>query len=152
MYMYIHNSPSMMSLVFTFHLRWWKRDKKHISWFIGSRNIIAGVLSQPNCSQRTAVVHFNFRAVSTSCLVPVCSVPSSMGRASRCNKVDPVRLYASNWLNLLLLKGQRCVSRTCAKMYLDFPMELSLHHELWFFNLYFCNPLAIGVVNLDSNC
>ena len=30
-------------------------------------------------------------------------------RTSRCNKVDAVRLYASNRFNLLLLKGQRLV-------------------------------------------
>ena len=34
--------------------------------------------------------------------VPVCTVPSSMDKASRCNKVDAVRLYASYRLNLLL--------------------------------------------------
>ena len=51
----------------------------------------------------------------------VCTVPSSMDRTSRCNKVDAVRLYigyASYRLNLLLLKGQICVKgavkdRTC---------------------------------------
>jgi len=32
-----------------------------------------------------------------------------MDRTSRCNKVDAVRLYASNRFNLILLKGQRCV-------------------------------------------
>ena len=57
---------------------------------------------------RAAVVHVNFRAGSIF-PVPVCSVPSSMDRASRCNKVDAVRLYASNRLNLPLLKRQRCV-------------------------------------------
>ena len=31
------------------------------------------------------------------------------GHTSRSNKVVAVRLYASNRLNLLLLKGQRCV-------------------------------------------
>ena len=56
---------------------------------------------------RTAVVHLNFRAGSTF-PVPVCTVPSSMNRISRCNKVDAVRLYASYRLNLLLLKGQIC--------------------------------------------
>ena len=54
-----------------------------------------------------AVVHLNFQAGSTF-PVPVCTVPSSMDRPSRCNKVDAVRLYASYRLNLLLLKGQRC--------------------------------------------
>ena len=57
------------------------------------------------------VIHLNFRAGSTF-PVPVCTVPSSMIRTSRCNKVDgldAVRLYASYRLNLLLLKGQRFV-------------------------------------------
>ena len=57
---------------------------------------------------RAAVVHLNFRAGSTF-PVPVCTVPSSMDRTSRCNKVDVVRLYASNRLNFLLLKGQICL-------------------------------------------
>ena len=52
-----------------------------------------------------AVVHLNFRARST---FPV-PVPSSLDRTSRCNKVDTDRLYASYRLNLLLLKGQRCL-------------------------------------------
>ena len=62
------------------------------------------------CTHRSqaAVVQMNFRAGSTF-PVPVCTVPSSMDRISRCNKVDAVRLYASYRLNLLLLKGQRCV-------------------------------------------
>ena len=51
-----------------------------------------------------AGVHLNFRAGSTF-PVPVCTVPSSMDRTSRC-KVDAVRLYALYRLNLLLLKGQ----------------------------------------------
>ena len=54
---------------------------------------------------REAVVHLNFRAGSTF-PVPVCTVPSSIDRTSRCNKVDVVRLYASYRLNLLLLKGR----------------------------------------------
>ena len=49
---------------------------------------------------RAAVVHLNFRVGSTF-PVPVCTVPSSMERASRGNKVDAVRLYASYRLNLL---------------------------------------------------
>ena len=57
---------------------------------------------------RAAVVDLNFRAGSTF-PVPVCTVPNSMDRISQCNKVDAVRLYASYRLNLLLLKGQRCV-------------------------------------------
>ena len=59
---------------------------------------------------REAVVKLVFRAGSTF-PVPVCTVPSSMERTSRCNKVDAVRLYASCRLNLLLLKGQICVVR-----------------------------------------
>ena len=58
---------------------------------------------------RAAVVHLNFRAGSTFS-VPVCTVISSMDRTSRCNKVDSVRLFSSYRLNLLLLKGQMCVS------------------------------------------
>jgi len=54
------------------------------------------------------VVHLNFRAGSTF-PVTVCTVPSSMDRTSRCNKVDAVKLYASYWLNLLFPKGQICV-------------------------------------------
>ena len=59
-------------------------------------------------SRAGVVVHLNFRAGSTF-LAAVCTVPSSMNRTSRCNKVDAVRLYASYRLNLLLLKGQICV-------------------------------------------
>jgi len=55
---------------------------------------------------RAAVVHLNFQAGSTF-PVPVYTVPSSLDRTSRCNKVDAVRLYALYRLNLLLLKGQR---------------------------------------------
>jgi len=58
---------------------------------------------------RTAVVHLNFRARSTF-PAAVCTVPSSMDRTSRCNKVDAVRLYAFYRFNLLLLKEQRCVT------------------------------------------
>ena len=61
-----------------------------------------------NTSQ-AAAVNLNFQAGSTF-PVPVCTVPRSMDRSSRCNKVDTVRLYASYMLNLLLLKGQRCVT------------------------------------------
>ena len=62
---------------------------------------------------RAAVVHLNFRAGSTF-PVPVFTVHRmDIGlikqTISRCNKVDAVRLYASYKLNLLLLKGQRCV-------------------------------------------
>ena len=60
---------------------------------------------------RAAVVHLNFRAGSTF-PDPVCTVPSYMDRTSRCNKVDAEKLYASYRLNLLLLKGQRCVQWT----------------------------------------
>ena len=56
---------------------------------------------------RAAVVYMNFRAGSTFSVL-VCTVPSSMDRTSRCNKVGAVRLYASYRLNLLLLKGQMC--------------------------------------------
>ena len=58
---------------------------------------------------RAAVVNLNFRAGSTF-PVPVCTVPRSMDRTSRCTKVDAVRRYASYRSNLLLLKRQRCVN------------------------------------------
>ena len=57
---------------------------------------------------RAAVVHLNFQAGSTF-PAPVCTVPSSMDRTSRCNKVDAVKRYALYRLNLRLLKEQRCV-------------------------------------------
>ena len=48
---------------------------------------------------RAAVVHLNFRAGSTFPIL-VCTLPTSMDRSSRCNKVDAVRL--SYMLNLHL--------------------------------------------------
>ena len=63
---------------------------------------------------RAVVVHFNFRAGSTF-PVPICTVPHGHWVNQADNQqdwpVDAVRLYASNWLNLLLLKGQRCVCK-----------------------------------------
>ena len=56
-------------------------------------------------STRAAVVHLNFQAGSTF-PVPVCTVPSSMYRTSRCNKVDVVKNNALFKLNLLLLKSR----------------------------------------------
>ena len=62
---------------------------------------------------QAAVVLLNFRSGS-SFPVPVCTalhdivlIKKTFNRTSRYNKVDAVRLYASNMLNLLLLKGQR---------------------------------------------
>ena len=70
---------------------------------------------------RSAVVHLNFRAGSTF-PVPVCTVPSSMDRTSRSNKVDAVRLYASYMLNLLLLKAQRFEDCYCWLHYSIYPL------------------------------
>ena len=42
-------------------------------------------------------------------------IKQTLNRTSRCNKVDAVRLYASYRLNLLLLKGQRCVHCSTSK-------------------------------------
>ena len=78
---------------------------------------------------REAIVHVNFRAGSKF-PVPVCTVPSSMDRTSRCGKVDAVRLYASYKLNLLLLKGQRCVKDPLDKFYRN--IILKLHYTLIF--------------------
>ena len=66
---------------------------------------------------RAVVVHLNFRAGSAF-PVPVCTVPGSRDRTSRCNKGDAVRLYAS----YLLLKGQRCVC-TGNNAYSPFKMK-----------------------------
>ena len=80
-------------------------------FFIFSINVWKSSSSRKNKLKditRAAVVHLNFRAGSTF-LVPVCTVPSSMDRTSRYNKVGTVRLYASYRLNLRLLKGRRCV-------------------------------------------
>ena len=55
------------------------------------------------------LVLLNFQAGSTF-PVPICTVPSSMDRTSRCNKVDAVTLMQASYrLNLLLLKEQICV-------------------------------------------
>ena len=54
-------------------------------------------------SKRAAVVHLNFRAVSTFPAL-VCTVPSSKDRTSRSIKVDAVRLYAS-WVEFTFSKG-----------------------------------------------
>ena len=82
-----------------------------------------------------AVVHLNFRAGSIF-PVPVCTVPSSMDRTRRCNKVDAVRLYTSFRLNLLLLKGQRCV-------WYNFENIL----EIWNILILLHSSLIIGVMN-----
>ena len=68
------------------------------------------VLFTSNCTPQKwhGQPHLNFRAGSTF-PVPVCTVPSSMDRTSRCNKVDAVRFCASYRLNLLLPKGLICV-------------------------------------------
>ena len=72
------------------------------------RETTLSVIDQIKVASRGAGVHLNCWAKSTF-PVPVCTVPSSMDRISRCYKVDAVRLYASFRLNLLLLKGQRCL-------------------------------------------
>ena len=51
----------------------------------------------------------------------------TINRTSRCNKVDAVRLYASYRLNLLLLKGQRCVSLSNEKVFLKSQLNLVLY-------------------------
>ena len=66
----------------------------HVSWIVGHPVHITFwtvTFSPPLIKLRAAVVHLNFRDGSTF-PVPVCTVPSSMDRTSRCNKVDVVRL------------------------------------------------------------
>ena len=75
---------------------------------------------------RAAVVHLNFRAGSTFS-VPVCNVPSSKDRTSRCNKVDAVRLYASYRLNLLLLRGRG----VCCFMSRNKIFVYILYYQIW---------------------
>ena len=75
---------------------------------------------------RAAVVHLNIRAGSIF-PVQVWTVPSSMDRTSRCNKVDTVRLYA---LNLLLLKGQRCVNYSIFKLENKVKCFMSSLHQI----------------------
>ena len=89
--------------------------------------------------KREAIVHLNFRAGSTI-PVPVCTVPSSMDRTSRCNKVDAVRLYASYRMHLLLLKGQRCVDIVLK----DFSLILFL--QAWFFKIFVLGPCGVSKV------
>ena len=85
---------------------------------------------------RAAVVNLNFRAGSTF-PVAVCTVPSSMDRTSRCNKVDAVRLYASYRLNLLLLKGQRCVCIWGVDFFIISLKKGSAHKFQKFLKIYF---------------
>ncbi len=75
---------------------------------MGPIETVCGIGKRP---ARAAVVHLDFRAGS-SFPVPVCTVPCSMDRTSRCNEVDAVRLYASYRLNLLLPKVQICLAYT----------------------------------------
>ena len=100
---------------------------------------------------RAAVLHLNFRA-GTTFPVPVCTVPCSMDRTSRCNKVDAVRLYASYRLNLLLLKRQRCLQWGFKDMItflkiLMMPKFKDLEQILLYSNVY--NYLW-GIVKVDS--
>ena len=61
-----------------------------------------------------------------------------MDRSSRCNKVDAVRLHASYRLNLLLPKGQRCVSCiTITKGLLPLVYRYTL---VWPPHLFFVQP------------
>ena len=77
-----------------------------ISWQIKISSSTILTLEQfKKYRSRAAEVKINFRAGSTF-PVPVCTIPSSMDRTSRCNKVDVVRLYDLYKLNLLLLKGR----------------------------------------------
>ena len=79
-------------------------------------------------------MHLNFRSGSTF-PVPVCTVPSSKDRTCRSNKVDAVTLYASYRLNLLLLKGQICVT---LNTYINYAFKA------------LCDPSTISIVNIFS--
>ena len=64
------------------------REKTKTRWIETSRTFQIGTSRNIVLA---AVVHLNVRAGSTF-PVPVCTVPTSMDRTSRCNKVDAVRL------------------------------------------------------------
>jgi len=69
---------------------------------------------------------------------------------SRCNKVDEVRLYASYKLNLLLLKGQRCVHYTDgASLEITFTVPLSgSRPKLFFVSIpFFEMVLTVYIIN-----
>ena len=83
-------------------------SKRLVSVLTNSKIVVDLIQYCKSEKPRAAVVNMKYRAGSTF-PVPVCTAPNSMYRTSRCNKVDAVRLYASYRLNLLLLKGQRCV-------------------------------------------
>ena len=94
---------------------------------------------------RAAVVYLNFRVGSTF-PVTVCTVPNSVDRTSRCNKVDAVRLYASYRLNLLLLKGQRHVNHIVRLWYIKVAEETLLY----FYNFEWEQKLILPLDNVGS--
>ncbi len=75
------------------------------------------------------------------------TVPSSMDRTSRCNKVDAVRLYASYMINLLLLKGQRCVGYTFEIINIFIPINYSKELLLPSYYLTFWNQFNLHLIN-----
>ena len=98
---------SFASLILVYKSKTTETTRSHIhssnlQWIVLSPSV------QLSVRTRAAEVHLNFRVGSTF-PVPVCTVPISMEGPSQCNKVDAIRLYASYRLNLLLLKGQRCL-------------------------------------------
>ena len=101
---------TISKIVFRFENSFWLIFLENNSHNAVIKENLSRILQYSSFKTRTraAVVHLNFQAGSTF-PDPVCTVPSSMDRTSRCNKVDEVRLYSSYRLNLLLLNGQRCV-------------------------------------------
>ena len=114
-----------VTILFVSHLNmFWDHFPLHCSmstWFI---NLIAGKYS--STIYLNNLFHYIFRGFSLFIFItgsrrtfefpsrvnfsgPSLYCTSSMDMSSRSNKVDAVRLYASYRLNLLLLKGQRCV-------------------------------------------
>ena len=93
---------------------------------------------------RAAVVHLHFRAGSTF-PIPVCTVPSSMDRTSRCSKVDVVRLYASYRLNLLKKSrgawGMQCFDRKLKLSLKSQPTQVNL--QLFILNIRFCGTWSV---------
>ena len=81
-----------------------------LSFFITLPQLYINFLWQEHQISRAALVHFNFRAGSTH-LVPVCTVPHWhwVNKAENQQGWHGQTLCFMCRLNLLLLKGQRCV-------------------------------------------
>ena len=99
-------------------------------------NIINHDEAEADIGSRAAVENLNFRAWSTF-LVPVCTASPGhwVNKADTQRLAGATRLTRSDFrLNLLLLKGQRCVKNTTLRVPLHRPCHTSSHcilHYSW---------------------